>query len=104
MNKNEWKNNIGTEVINNIIFFAGWILNYSTMSILDDDSSNQTRNLWTQEFLEEYVQGKAKIEKYDIIALYIPVFLSALIANCLVILVVIKDQYMRRWAMNNDHW
>lgn len=44
---------------------------------------------------EEIIQQSLSGEKYGIIALYIPVFLSALVANCLVIIVVIKDQYMR---------
>ncbi|XP_044746322.1 neuropeptide FF receptor 2-like [Coccinella septempunctata] len=63
------------------------------MSVLDDDSSILTSQ--SKAAIEEYVRKNLLEEKYGIIALYIPVFLSALVANCLVILVVIKDQYMR---------
>lgn len=36
------------------------------------------------------------IGRYDIIAMYIPIFLIALVANFLVIIIVIKYNYMRK--------
>lgn len=60
------------------------------MSSVNLDDGN-----FTQEHLEAYIREGFIQERYDIIALYVPVFLSALIANVLVIWVVIRDHYMR---------
>ncbi|KAL3287133.1 hypothetical protein HHI36_001613 [Cryptolaemus montrouzieri] len=63
-----------------------------TMPMLEE-TANLTKE--TKEVIEDYIRRNFVEEKYHVIALYVPVFLAALIANSLVILVVIKDQYMR---------
>ncbi|KAK9884001.1 hypothetical protein WA026_004936 [Henosepilachna vigintioctopunctata] len=59
------------------------------MSLVDDYFNE------TKEVIENYIKNNFVQEKYGVIAIYIPVFFSALIANMLVIIIVMKDHYMR---------
>lgn len=54
-------------------------------------SHNITVSLTSSEVYKMFL-----VEKYNIIVLYIPVILMAITANTLVILVVIKYNFMRR--------
>lgn len=67
-------------------------MNTSTvLPFLKIEDTNVTMNLTLDWILDLYA-----IKDYTIIGLYVPVFLAAVIANTVVILVVFKGQYMRR--------
>jgi hypothetical protein len=42
------------------------------------------------------IYEKLLVKNFLVIGLYVPVFITALLANVLVVWVVIKEQYMRR--------
>lgn len=63
----------------------------STVDTFDNDPKNNLSAITYDMIIQNFI-----VLNYTIIGLYIPVFLLALCANTLVIVVVLKYHYMRR--------
>lgn len=70
------------------VFFRG-------ITKMENDNITTSHNI-TISLTSSEVYKMFLVEKYNIIVLYIPVILMAITANTLVILVVIKYNFMRR--------
>lgn len=76
--------------LNNIPFSNGTTFNPVTGNYSETPEFNVIRYM-NPDLLHGYY-----MEDYVVISLYIPVILSALTANVIIIMVVFKDHYMRR--------